>query len=76
MQEIASDSSVRRGHQLYFPSAVESVEASACRVIVANTHILFNPKRGDIKVNHTCLLMLGCLKCWMHIGDATPIMLN
>ena len=25
--------------------------AGGCPVVIANTHILFNPKRGDIKVN-------------------------
>lgn len=25
-------------------------------LLVANTHILFNPKRGDIKVNPCCLM--------------------
>lgn len=31
-------------------------------LLVANTHILFNPKRGDIKVNckPCCLLLVGC----------------
>lgn len=56
----AVDSTSYAAALLYFTGSQQYVlyaESEGQRVVIANTHILFNPKRGDIKVPtcpHAC----------------------
>lgn len=53
LQGMSSFVSGRGGRPLHSPPLVE---ARAARLVIANTHLLFNPKRGDIKTAQLMML--------------------
>ncbi|KAL3144846.1 hypothetical protein ABBQ38_001952 [Trebouxia sp. C0009 RCD-2024] len=53
---------------------LEDAESEGQRVVIANTHILFNPKRGDIKVAQIRIILEAVHDMRQQYGGTVPCM--